>query len=136
MTKFLIFIIIAFLFTPLASADKKADAENRNNSSLISRDLLFGNPDRITTRISPDGSMMSFLAPVNGVLNVWVGPADDPEKAKPVTNDTYRGIRSYLWAYTSNDILYLQDKNGDENWRIYRVNLSSKDTLDLTPFEG
>ncbi len=79
---------------------------------------------------------MSFLAPVNGVLNVWVGPADDPEKAKPVTNDTYRGIRSYLWAYTSNDILYLQDKNGDENWRIYRVNLSSKDILDLTPFEG
>jgi dipeptidyl aminopeptidase/acylaminoacyl peptidase len=106
------------------------------NAPLISRALLFGNPDRITVRISPDGYMMSFLAPVNGVLNVWVGPAGQPERAKPVTNDTYRGIRSYSWAYSNEHILFLQDKNGDENWRIYSVNLSSGKTKDLTPFEG
>jgi len=106
------------------------------NTPLISRALLFGNPDRITTRISPDGSMMSFLAPVDGVLNVWVGPAGQPDKAQPVTNDTYRGIRSYFWAYTNEHILFLQDLNGDENWRIYSVNLSSGKTKDLTPFEG
>ena len=105
-------------------------------SPLISRSLLFGNPDRITTRVSPDGSMMSFLAPVNGVLNVWVGPAGQPDRAKPVTNDTYRGIRSYLWGYTNEHILFLQDLNGDENWRIYSVNLRSGKTRDLTPFEG
>jgi dipeptidyl aminopeptidase/acylaminoacyl peptidase len=103
---------------------------------LISRALLFGNPDRITVRISPDGSMMSFLAPVNGVLNIWVGPAAQPERAKPVTNDTYRGIRSYYWALTNKHILFLQDRNGDENWRIYSVNLSSGMIKDLTPFEG
>ncbi len=106
------------------------------NTPLISRAQLFGNPDRITTRISPDGSTMSFLAPVKGVLNVWVGPAGQPEKAKPVTNDTYRGIRSYYWGYTNKHILYLQDRNGDENWRIYGVNLSSGKIKDLTPFEG
>ena len=103
---------------------------------LISRSLLFGNPDRTTTRLSPDGSMMSFLAPVDGVLNVWVGQAGQPNKAKPVTNDTYRGIRSYFWAYTNEHILFLQDLNGDENWRIYSLNLSSSKTKDLTPFEG
>ena len=103
---------------------------------LISRDLLFGNPDRITTRISPDGSKLAFLAPKEGVLNVWVGGADSPKTAKPVTNDTYRGIRSYTWAYTNQHILYLQDRNGDENWRIYSVNLSNGKILDLTPFEG
>ena len=80
--------------------------------------------------------MMSFLAPVDGVLNVWVGPVGQPDKAKPVTNDTYRGIRSYFWAYTNEHILFLQDLNGDENWRIYSVNLSSGKTRDLTPFEG
>ncbi|MGV8126175.1 MAG: alpha/beta fold hydrolase [Methanothrix sp.] len=106
------------------------------SSPLISRSLLFGNPDRTTTRVSPDGSMMSFLAPVDGVLNVWVGPVGQPDKAKPVTNDTYRGIRSYFWAYTNEHILFLQDLNGDENWRIYSVNLSSGKTKDLTPFEG
>ena len=70
------------------------------------------------------------------MLNVWVGPANSPEAALPVTNDTYRGIRSYGWAYTNQHILYLQDQNGDENWRLYSVNLSSGEIRDLTPFEG
>ncbi len=106
------------------------------NTSLIPRALLFGNPDKTATRISPDGSMLSFLAPVNGVLNVWVGPADQPENAKPVTNDTYRGIQSYYWGQTNEHILFLQDQNGDENWRIFSVNLTSGKIRDLTPFEG
>lgn len=136
MKNYLIIIIFAVLLASLAGADARAGEPTRNNSSLISRDLLFGNPDRITTRISPDGSNISFLAPKDGVLNIWVGPANAPEKAKPVTNDTSRGIRSYLWSYTSRHILYVQDANGDENWRIYSVNLSSGDILDLTPFKG
>lgn len=134
-----IFIIVIALTVLLMSecvGDKGTqDRQNEENRSLIPRDLLFGNPDKITTRISPDGLKISFLAPVNGVLNVWVGPATEPEKAKPVTNDTHRGIRSYTWAYTNEHILYLQDKDGDENWRIYSVNLSSAEIKDLTPFE-
>ena len=60
---------------------------------LIAREELFGNPERAGVRLSPDGSQISYLAPVDGVLNVWVGPADDPDAAQPVTKDTYRGIR-------------------------------------------
>ncbi|HET9909690.1 MAG TPA: hypothetical protein VFQ23_23790, partial [Anaerolineales bacterium] len=59
-----------------------------NEVPLIPRKLLFGNPDKTQARISPDGQRLSYLAPVNGVLNVWVGPVNDPESAKPVTNDT------------------------------------------------
>ncbi|MDD4653390.1 MAG: S9 family peptidase [Methanothrix sp.] len=103
---------------------------------IIPRSLLFGNPDRITARISPEGSKISFLAPHNGVLNIWVGPSGDPGSAKPVTNDTTRGIRSYAWAFTSRHIIYLQDKNGDENWRIFCVLLDSGEIKDLTPFDG
>ncbi|MGC9514343.1 S9 family peptidase [Methanocrinis sp.] len=105
------------------------------DGALIPRELLFGNPDKITVRTSPDGSRISYLAPKDGVLNVWVGPIDDPGAAEPVTNDTYRGIRTYSWAYTNEHILYLQDKDGDENWRIYSVNLSGGEIRDLTPFE-
>ena len=136
MKNYLIIIIFSVLLASLAGPDARAGEPTRNNNSLISRDLLFGNPDRITTRISPDGSSISFLAPKDGVLNIWVGPANASEKAKPVTNDTYRGIRSYLWSYNSRHILYVQDANGDENWRIYSVNLSSGKILDLTPFKG
>ncbi len=86
--------------------------------------------------MSPDGNKISYLAPVDGVLNVWVGPGDDPKAAKPVTRDTYRGIRIYFWAYTNEHILYLQDKGGDENWRLYSVDLTTGQTADLTPFKG
>jgi hypothetical protein len=49
-----------------------------------------------------------------------VAPAEDPLGARPVTNDTNRGIRSYAWAY-NNQLLYLQDRDGDELWRLFKV---------------
>lgn len=102
---------------------------------LIPRDVLFGNPDRANVQLSPDGQRISFVRSVNGVLNVWVGPVEDPAAAEPVTDDTYRGIRSYFWAYTNRHILYVQDKGGDENYHLYSVDLRNNKSLDLTPFE-
>ena len=107
-----------------------------NSTSLIPRKVLFDNPDKASGRISPDGAYISYLAPVDGVLNVWVAPVDDLEAAKPVTFDKVRGIRMYAWAYTNQHILYMQDKGGDENWRIYSSDLESGKIFDLTPFEG
>jgi dipeptidyl aminopeptidase/acylaminoacyl peptidase len=102
---------------------------------LIPREVLFGNPDKESPQLSPDGTMMSYLASVDDVLNVWVGTigADD---VRPVTQDTVRGIRSYFWAADNRHIMYLQDKGGDENWRLYAVNLETEEIRDLTPFEG
>jgi len=107
-----------------------------SQTPLIPRKILFGNPDRAFVRISPDGAQISYLAPREGVLNVWVAPRHDPTAARPVTQDTGRGIRYYFWAYTNQHILYIQDKNGDENWRLYSVNLATDEVKDLTPFEG
>lgn len=112
-----------------AATHVSADA----GTDLIPRALLFGNPDRTLVKLSPDGRRISFLSPANGVLNVWAGPADDPDMAQPVTYDRGRGIRNYVWAYTNHHILYPQDQNGDENWRISSVNLETGQVLDLTP---
>ena len=106
------------------------------NTPLIPRQVLFGNPDRASVRTSPDGARLSWLAPVNGVLNVWVTPVDDLKAAKPVTQDTYRGIRAYGWAYDGRHLIYLQDKGGDENWRVYAVDLAKGSVRDLTPIDG
>ena len=92
---------------------------------IIPREVLFGNPDKASPQLSPDGSGLAFLAPLDGVLNVWVGPADDPESAKPVTRDRVRGIRIFFWAHTNEHVIYLQDKAGDENWRVYAVDLAT-----------
>jgi len=39
---------------------------------LIPREVLFGNPERTSPEISPDGTQLGYLAPVDGVLNVWI----------------------------------------------------------------
>ncbi|HNU82549.1 MAG TPA: S9 family peptidase [Thermoanaerobaculia bacterium] len=102
---------------------------------LIPREVLFGNPERVGLTISPDGKQLAWRAPVDGVMNVWVAPVGDLAAAKPVTNDRSRGIRIYFWAYNSAQILYLQDKGGDENWRVYAVDLATGKERDLTPFD-
>ena len=102
---------------------------------LIPRTVLVGNPEKMMARLSPDGGRMAYVAPVNDVLNVWVktiGENDD----RVVTHDDNRGIFRYFWAHDNKHIMYLQDKDGDENWRLYAVDLSTDDVRDLTPYEN
>jgi dipeptidyl aminopeptidase/acylaminoacyl peptidase len=100
---------------------------------LIPRQAFFGNPEKARARLSPNGERLAFVAPLNGVLNIWVGPVDDLSAAKPVTRDTFRGIVQYSWAYTDRHLLYTQDKNGDEDAHVYCVDLETLETTDLTP---
>jgi dipeptidyl aminopeptidase/acylaminoacyl peptidase len=102
---------------------------------LIPRDVLFGNPERTSPKISPDGAKLAWIAPdKKNVLQVWVktiGKDDD----KIVTADKKRGIRQYTWAENSKVLLYLQDTDGDENWHVYGVDLASSKVRDFTPGE-
>ena len=102
---------------------------------MISRKQLFGNPQKAHARISPDGRHLAYLAPANGVLNIWVGLTDSPDDPRPVTKDTHRGIRSFFWAYTNQHVLYSQDTDGDEDWHVYRVEVDSEEVVDLTPID-
>ncbi len=122
-------VLVLALLLPLGTA--WADP-----GQLIPREVIFGNPDRAGVQLSPDGSKISWLAAVDGVLNVWVAPAGKPEAAKPVTKDEKRGIRIYFWTYAGDYLVYLQDKGGDENWRAYSVNVETLAEKDLTPYEG
>src|SRR5579871_3679691 len=124
---------------------------------LIPREVLFGNPERISPRISPGGGRLAWIAPRDGVLNVWVAPIGaagvDWDAATVVTDDTDRGIRVFAWARDDRHLLYLQDTGGDENWRLYDVDLEASPAAaggkagaaagtpgmarrDLTPFDG
>ena len=122
------------------STTQHANAAEESNLQqtvpLIPRDVLFGNPDKIRARISPNGERLAFVAPVDGVLNVWVGPTKDIGEARPVTSDTHRGIITFFWAYTSQHIIYTQDKDGDEDYHAYCVNLETDEVTDLTPIDG
>ncbi|MFK0249607.1 S9 family peptidase [Amycolatopsis azurea] len=104
--------------------------------SVIPRADLFGNPERITPSISPDGRWLAWVAPYEGVLNLWVRPVDTNDDARPVTADRDRGIREYWWAPDSEHLLYLRDQGGDENSHLYAVSVGGGEVRDLTPFDG
>ena len=108
---------------------------------LIPRKVLFGNPERVSPRLSPDGTRLAWIAPKDGVLNVWLAPVSpqsgvDWDQAEVVTDDADRGIRQFAWAHDNRHLLYLQDTGGDENWRLHDVDLTTMQRRDLTPFDG
>jgi dipeptidyl aminopeptidase/acylaminoacyl peptidase len=109
-------------------------------ADLVPRHVLFGNPERVSPHISPDGSQLAWIAPHDGVLNVWVAPVGaggvDWDAAQVVTEDKDRGVRVFAWARDGRHLLYLQDTGGDENWRLYDVDMVTMARRDLTPFDG
>jgi Tol biopolymer transport system component len=52
-----------------------------------------------------------------------------------VTDSVDRPIRSHTWAINGKQLIYTQDKNGDENTRVYVVDIANKSTTDLTPYD-
>jgi dipeptidyl aminopeptidase/acylaminoacyl peptidase len=105
---------------------------------LIPREVLFGNPERASPEISPDGKLLAYLAPDDkNVLQVYVRTRGKQNDRK-VTNDPKRGIRQYVWAYDGKHLLYLQDTNGDENFHLHAVDITGSDLSDrdLTSHKG
>ncbi len=139
MARTLIALLCAALLaacSPREESVPEAPTAETTGDALIDREVLFGNPERMQLRVSPDGSMLSYIAPLDGVLNVWVAPRGDLAAARAVTSDTGRGIFRHFWAPDGRHLLYLQDTGGDENFLLHAVDVESGVTRNLTPFEN
>ncbi len=123
---------LSMVFTALPAA---VVAQDGNTVPLIEREKLFGNPQKSGAALSPDGKWIAWRAPLDGVMNVFVAPASDMAKAKPVTASKDRPIRNFNWSGDSSMILYIQDKGGDENFLLYGVDVASGKERNYTPFD-
>lgn len=111
---------------------------------LIDRNLFFGDPEISGSQLSPDGRWLSFVKPFNGARNIWVKGADEPfSAAHPVTADK-RPVPGYFWSHDSRHVLYVQDRDGDENFHVWAVDPAAAPAgdagvpaaRDLTPVAG
>jgi hypothetical protein len=101
------------------------------------RRLIFANPERRIMRTSPDGTRIAFLAPVEGVLNLWIAPLEDLGNGRPVTSVSDRNLRLWIqWMYDDRHVLFFRDHGGDENWVLWCVDLESGNLRALTPTSG
>jgi dipeptidyl aminopeptidase/acylaminoacyl peptidase len=119
---------------PVAALTSRVQAEP---AGLVARRVFFDNPDCTNVRVSPDGLQIAYVAPVDGVNNLWVAPVDDPAAARPLTRVTDRNISGYFrWAYTSRHLVFFRERDGDENWRAASVNIGNGTIVSLTPEYG
>ena len=118
--------LVALLATATAFRPMRGGAARRGlatkagaaaDATLVPREVRFGNPEYASPTITPDGGMLAYLRPLDGVMNAWVrSPAGGDDRV--VTADTYRGIRQIFWAEDSKTLLYMQDFGGDENFHL------------------
>ncbi len=101
--------------------------------TLLPRRLLFDNPDRAFALISPDGRYIASLAPVEGVMNIVIAPIAEPAAGRPLTRESGRGIGHCVWAQDSQSLLFLADRDGDEQWHLYQAGIDGGQHRDLTP---
>jgi dipeptidyl aminopeptidase/acylaminoacyl peptidase len=118
-------LVLPFAARPLAAAV---------SPELIPRRLFFGNPDCNGVRVSHDGKNLAYLAPLNGVENLWLAPVDHPQSGRPLTQVTDRNLGSYFaWAHTNRHVVYFQERDGDENWRASSIDIDTGAIVKLTP---
>src|SRR5262249_30217515 len=87
--------------------------------------------------LSFDGAWVGYVAPVDGVRNLWVAPVDDLGAARPLTRITDRPIGSFFqWAYTNRHVVIWQERDGDENWRASSIDIQDGTSVPLTPPRG
>ncbi|MHB8066337.1 MAG: alpha/beta hydrolase family protein [Desulfobaccales bacterium] len=101
---------------------------------LIPMRDFFRNPEKAGFKISPNGEYLSFLMPWQHRLNIYVQKIGE-EKAIRITESTQRDITDYLWA-NDQRLIYLMDKNGDENYRAFAVDRDGSGFKELTPFDN
>ncbi len=115
------FYAAALILAAALAVTSSAAAQN-GLPPLIDREIFFGNPEIASAQISPDGKFIAFRKPYKDTMNLWVKKADEPfEKARLVTAETRRPIRSYFWSRDSKYILFVNDFGGDENYNVYAV---------------
>ncbi len=116
-------VLALALVLPLAAEGTKAPAPKTNQlPPLVDRDLFFGNPEIAGAQLSPDGKWIAFLKPYKETRNVWVKKVGEPyTKGRLITADPKRPIPGFFWSRDSKAILFVQDKDGDENYNVYAV---------------
>ena len=101
---------------------------------LIPRSILFAEEDKLNVRLSPDGRMISFMAPVDGAQGVWLCPVNDPAKAELLFKQTDAPALNLQWAFTSQQLVYLMRVANDVH--LFSFDLADRQTRDLTPQTG
>jgi dipeptidyl aminopeptidase/acylaminoacyl peptidase len=122
-----------FLTTLLFAAITYGKEPMKKEVPLIPMKDFFRNPEKSAFTLSPNGEYLAFMMPWQNRMNVHVQKIGSDEFTR-ITSATERDLAGYFWGNNSR-ICYIKDKGGDENYRLYAVDIDGSNQKDLTPFE-
>ena len=135
MNKALSLLLLILLAAPFAAdARQRKTATNGAPASIIAMKDFFRNPEKTAFALSPNGEYLAFMQPWEKRLNVFVQRTGSDAAPVRVTSATERNVAGFGWK-GNNRIIFVQDKGGDENYRVNAVNIDGSNPKDLTPFE-
>ena len=94
---------------------------------------FFRNPEKTGYQISYNGRYVSFLAPWESRLNIFVEKTNG--NPSQITFKSDRDIMRYYWANNAK-LVYFEDNGGDENDHMFVIDVNGDGKRDLTPFPG
>ena len=104
-------------------------------TNLIPRRLLFDNASRLSPRLSPDGGRLAWLAPVGGVMNIWVASVHAIAGGRALTHTKGRPILWHDWSADGRYVWFFNDLNGDEDYHLFAADAETGEIRDLTPYD-
>lgn len=125
----------SLMLSSICSEGACAEIEKNSENSLIPRDVLLAKPDRFCVRLSPNGEYISYFARNGNEVELRVETIEGT-LIKTFKVKSSRNMYGYLWAQTNKHILLPEDNQGDENDRIWCLDVSSGTKRNLTPFDG
>jgi len=106
--------------------------QGANNRKIPLKDF-FRNREKVGFKISPDGQHLAYLSSYERRMNIFVQKIGSSESIR-LSSEVDRGIADYFWD-DNERIIFAKDKDGDENYRLFAVDIQGKEQIDLTPFE-
>lgn len=130
---YLLLISFAIVSMYSCNCDHQKDSKILK-AKQIPLENFFKNPDKSAYQISPNGEYYSYMAPYENRMNVFVQKRGEEESIR-LTSETDRDIAGYFWP-NDEQIVYLKDTGGDENYRLYVAGIDGSNNVCLTDFEG
>ena len=134
---FVIVITLGTLFYLGSNKENMVNKTDINKITKIPLEDFFRNPEKSSFNISPNGLKIAYMKPWdegNRMMNIYVKAIESDEELR-LTKASERSIYGFFWI-SDERIAYVQDKGGDENLRIYAVNIDGTNEVNLTPFDN
>ena len=137
MSKFNPIIYLSLFFLCVSCNNQQTNQisnENTLKAKQIPLENFFKNPEKSSYQISPNGDYYSFMAPYKNRMNIFVQKRGDTSSVQ-LTFEEDRDVAGYFWP-NDNQIMFLKDDGGDENYHLFGVNIDGSNLIGYTDFEG